>query len=48
MRQPIRYQSKLLLRRSYKPSRILRIRLSARPSFSFRPARLNKGRFQSD
>ncbi len=37
MRCTIRSQSQLLFRKSYKPNRILRIRLSAKPGFTFRP-----------
>ena len=33
----IRYQSQLLLRRSYKPNRILRIRPTGRLNLVFRP-----------
>jgi hypothetical protein len=38
MKPVIRYQSQLLFRKSYKPARILRIRLSAKPLI-FRPTR---------
>jgi hypothetical protein len=34
-----RYQSQLLFRKSYKPSRVLRIRLSPKPGMTFRPTR---------
>jgi len=37
MKPVIRYQSKLLLRKSYKPTRLIRIRLAAKLIFSFRP-----------
>lgn len=37
MRPVIRYQSQLLFRRSYKPTRILRLRPGMKMSFSFRP-----------
>jgi hypothetical protein len=37
MKPVIRYQSRLLSRRSYKPSRVIRIRPSAKPRFVFRP-----------
>ena len=36
--KPIRYQSKLLFRRSYKPNRIIRIRPAVKIRFIFRPA----------
>lgn len=36
MRYPIRYQSQLLLRKSYKPNRVLRFG-PAKLRFSFRP-----------
>jgi len=39
MRPVIRYQSQLLYRKSYKPSRVIRIRPAAKPSASFRPIR---------
>jgi hypothetical protein len=39
MKPVIRYQSQLLYRRSYKPSRILRIKPTAKLRFSFRPVR---------
>jgi hypothetical protein len=39
MKPVLRYQSQLLLRKSYKPSRTLRIRPSAKLRFSFRPVR---------
>jgi len=38
MKPVIRYQSQLLFRRSYKPTRILRIRPGMKMHFSFRPA----------
>ena len=37
MRSTIRYQSKLLFRTSYKPSRVMRIRPSRRLNVVFRP-----------
>ena len=37
MRFTIRYQSKLLFRRSYKPNRVLRIRPTQRLNLIFRP-----------
>jgi hypothetical protein len=37
MRPVIRYQSQLLFRRSYKPTRILRIRPGMKMNVSFRP-----------
>jgi len=39
MRHPIRFQSKLLLRRSYKPARLIRIKPAVKLNFSFRPVR---------
>ena len=39
MKQVIRYQSPLLVYRSYKPSRILRIKPVGKMNFIFRPAR---------
>jgi hypothetical protein len=39
MRPVIRYQSQLLFRKSYKPNRILRIRLTAKRNLVFRPSR---------
>jgi len=39
MRPVLRYQSQLLYRRSYKPARILRIRLGAKSRLVFRPSR---------
>ena len=39
MRPVIRYQSQLLYRKSYKPSRVIRIRPTAKPNFIFRPMR---------
>lgn len=39
MRHIIRSQSQLLFRKSYKPNRILRIRLSAKAGLTFRPSR---------
>lgn len=39
MKPVIRYQSQLLYRRSYKPSRVLRIKPAAKLRFSFRPVR---------
>jgi len=38
MKPVIRYQSQLLLRRSYKPKRIIRISPLQRPTMGFRPA----------
>ena len=38
MKPVIRYQSKLLFRKSYKPNRIIRIR-PTKLSFTFRPVR---------
>jgi len=37
MKPVIRYQSQLLFRKSYKPTRVLRIR-TAKVSFTFKPA----------
>jgi hypothetical protein len=42
MRPVLRYQSQLLFRRSYKPNRILRIRLTAKPNLVFRPSRVGR------
>jgi hypothetical protein len=39
MKPVMRYQSQLLFRRSYKPNRVIRIRLMAKPNFTFRPMR---------
>ncbi len=39
MRPVIRYQSQLLYRKSYKPSRVIRIRPTAKPHVTFRPMR---------
>jgi hypothetical protein len=36
--KPIRYQSKLLFRKSYKPNRVIRIRPVPKFNFVFRPA----------
>jgi len=36
--KPIRYQSKLLFRKSYKPNRVIRIRPVPKLNFVFRPA----------
>jgi hypothetical protein len=38
MRHPVRYQSQLLFRKSYKPNRVLRIR-PVKLSFKFRSVR---------
>lgn len=38
MKPAIRYQSQLLPRRSYKPSRVLRIKFVPGPRLVFRPA----------
>jgi len=37
MKPVTRYQSKLLVRRSFKPNRVIRIRLAPKLSFVFRP-----------
>lgn len=37
MKPVIRYQSKLLLRKSYKPKRLIRIRPATKLIFTFRP-----------
>jgi hypothetical protein len=37
MKPVIRYQSKLLLRKSYKPKRVIRIRPATKLMFRFRP-----------
>jgi len=39
MRNPIRYQSQLLFRKSSKPNRVIRIRPAHRLSWVFRPSR---------
>jgi hypothetical protein len=39
MKFTTRYQSQLLLRRSYKPNRILRIKPATKLNFTFRPVR---------
>jgi hypothetical protein len=39
MRHPIRYQSQLIFRKSYKPNRIIRIRPLAKLNLVFRPSR---------
>jgi len=39
MRQPIRYQSQLLFRKSVKPNRVIRIRPAQRLNLVFRPTR---------
>jgi hypothetical protein len=39
MKPVLRYQSKLLFRKSYKPSRVIRIRPDAKINIVFRPAR---------
>jgi hypothetical protein len=38
MKPVIRYQSQLLFRKSYKPSRVFRIKPATKLSFVFRPA----------
>ncbi|MBK7998324.1 MAG: hypothetical protein IPK15_06260 [Verrucomicrobia bacterium] len=43
----LRFQSQLLYRKSYKPSRVLRIRFSAKPGLTFRPTRAGPLRKQS-
>ncbi len=47
MRITLRFQSHLLYRKSYKPSRVLRIRLSSKPGLTFRPTRAGPLRKQS-
>ncbi len=47
MRTILRFQSQLLYRKSYKPSRVLRIRLSAKPGLTFRLTRAGPLRKQS-
>ena len=37
MKPVTRYQSKLLVRRSFKPNRVIRIRLAPKLTFVFRP-----------
>lgn len=39
MKPVLRFQSQLLYRKSYKPNRLLRIRLSVKPNLVFRPSR---------
>ena len=39
MKPAIRYQSQLLVRKSYKPARALRIKWSAGPRLVFRPVK---------
>lgn len=39
MKPVLRYQSQLLFRKSYKPSRVIRIRPVAKLNFAFRPLR---------
>jgi len=39
MKPVIRYQSQLLFRKSYKPDRVIRIRLAAKAIKVFRPTR---------
>lgn len=39
MRHPIRYQSQLLYRRSYKPGRLIRVRPARGLTIVYRPAR---------
>ena len=39
MRTPLRFQSQLLIRRSYKPNRLLRVRPTGRLNIVFRPVR---------
>ena len=39
MKPVLRYQSQLLFRKSYKPDRLIRIRLAARTLKTFRPTR---------
>jgi hypothetical protein len=39
MRQPIRYQSQLLFRKSTKPNRVIRVRPGQRLNLVFRPSR---------
>lgn len=39
MRLPKRYQSQLLFRKSYKPSRVVRIRPAAKLNLVFKPGR---------
>ena len=49
MKPILRYQSRLLPRRSYKPNRVLRIKPTARLSFVFRPVRFGvKPRITTD
>ena len=39
MKPVIRYQSQLLLRKSYKPNRLIRIQSAAKSGVTFRPMR---------
>jgi hypothetical protein len=39
MKPVMRYQSQLLFRTIYRPNRLIRIRLAAKPSVTFRPVR---------
>jgi hypothetical protein len=39
MKTVVGYQSQLLLHKSHKPNRLLRIRPAAKPNFVFRPVR---------
>ena len=39
MKPVIRYQSQLLFRKSYKPTRVIRIRPTVKPNITFRPMR---------
>ena len=41
MKPVIRYQSQLLFRKSYKPDRLIRIRLAAKATKAFRPTRVH-------
>jgi len=44
MRSVIRFQSQLLFRKSYKPSRIVRVRFAGKAGQVFRPSRLIRDR----
>jgi hypothetical protein len=39
MKPIMRYRSQLLFRKSYKPNRVIRLRLAPRPNLKFRPVR---------
>jgi hypothetical protein len=39
MKPVLRYQGRLLFRKSYKPNRLIRIQSAAKPNVAFRPVR---------